>query len=72
MDEALIQLARLRRKGPIWRIVFVVEGFDETFEVFASGRLSKPFATEYAKQNLAKQLKAKRKHVHVQSIRKEG
>ena len=73
MTQTDPRLAALRRKhGSMWRIIYVVEGFDDPFEELVGGKHSKPFATTLSKIILSRRLGVKRKHIHLVSAEREG
>lgn len=72
MDEALKRLARWRRQGRgIWRISYIVEGFDDEFVLVYPGKYSRRAAVYMGKVELARSLDCKRKHVHLKTANRE-
>lgn len=64
------QLAELRRRhGGTWLLVFVVEGFDETFEQHVGVKHSQNFALLAARNVLSTQLGIPKKFIHLQTIK---
>ncbi len=66
------ELAKWRRQGKgIWKLTFVVEGYDEEFVHLMPGRLSQRFAASLAAHALSFDLKVKKCYVILQRIVKE-
>ncbi len=70
--EQLAELGKWRRsKHGVWKIIFIVEGYDEEFVHYFPGRLSQRFACKLAAHNLTFELKVRRCHIILKSIRKD-
>ncbi len=67
------ELAKWRRQGKgVWRLTFVVEGYDDEVIHLLPGKLSQRFASRVAAQSIAFDLKVKRCYIILQSIVKEN
>lgn len=70
---AVHMLARWRRAGHgIWKLTFIVEGYDEEFIQLQPGRMSQRAASKLSCQNLAFQIGVKKCFIILKTIVKEG
>lgn len=70
--EAIHTLARWRRAGHgIWKLTFVVEGYDEDFIQLLPGRLDQRKASKIACQNLTFELQVRKCYIILKTIVKE-
>lgn len=65
-------LAAQRRKyGFVWVVDLIVEGYDETFNIYVPGKVTKSLAGELAEKQLASHLGEDPKHIHQKGIRRD-
>lgn len=70
-DDAQIILAEWRRAGyGVWKLIFIVEGFDDEWIHLMPGRLSERRAKKFATKECAQEHDVKPRHVHLQSMEK--
>ena len=65
-------LAEMRRKGPVWRIVCVVDGVDEEIEGYLPGKLSRRFAVTLYRINISFRYHVKLRQVYLVEARRIG
>ncbi len=71
--DAIHTLARWRRAGHgIWKMTFIIEGYDDEFIQLLPGRLSQRKASNMAMQQIAFEFKIRKCYIILKTIVKEG